>query len=219
MRRGVRGVLLAAAVLGSAVACSSPAAKPSHPASAASGTTSAGAAVAATPNAGQAPVGLALWPGASWQFGPLPANPLYAKLVTTDRDFQMGIYDAIYARGRSDRYASYISDAQVLESVQKNVAEQVAEHRGYTGVERYYRTSVRPFPKVPDSYVVDFCVNDSAFRPTNALTGRVVPRPAGTLTHYEEQDVYAKAGGRWKINTIDVFDAASGYSLMPGTCY
>jgi hypothetical protein len=46
-----------------------------------------------------------------------------------------------------------------------------------------------------------------------------VPEPADRLNHYEEQDVFAKSGGGWKINTIDVFDAASGYALVPGTCY
>jgi len=219
MRRGVAGVLVAA-VLGLATACGSPAAKSSHPDAAASRTASPSPSPSASPTPGTAAQGGAgLWPGASWRYDALPARPLYAELVKTDRAFQMAVYDAIYTRGASHSYAAYISDSQVLKSVQQSVAQQVAERLGFSGVERYYRTNVQPFPKFPGMYVVDFCVDDARFLPTDVLTGHVVPRPAGTLVHYEEQDVYARVAGQWKINTIDTFDATSGYALVSAACY
>jgi len=106
-----------------------------------------------------------MWPRASFQFGSLPAKPLYARVVKIDRDFQLAIDDAIFTGGASRSYVSYISDAQVLASVQKNVAQQVAADYGYTGVERFYSTDVRPLPTQPGDYVVDFCVDSSRWTP------------------------------------------------------
>src|SRR5579859_6680099 len=106
-----------------------------------------GNSVAADSPAPSVPAGPVPFPGkVAFEFDSLPADPQQAAIATADRQFILGYYYAIYTGGKSHGYASYIGDKNVRFSVAGNIAQQVAEHRGYVGVARYFDTLVQPIP-------------------------------------------------------------------------
>jgi hypothetical protein len=136
-----------------------------------------------------------------FEFDPLPSDPAQAKLVAADRDFILAYYYAVYTRGKSDRYASYIGDKNVLLTVRGNVAQQVAGHRGYAGMTRYFDTRVAAVPGYHGDEDVTYCVDESQLRHTDIRTGQVVPKgyPANQQ-YYAESDMFAKGqGGAWRL--------------------
>jgi hypothetical protein len=146
--------------------------------------------------------GPAPFPGKlTFRFDPLPPDPQQAALVSADRAFIVGYYYAIYTRGKSRNYASYIGDRNVELSVAGNIAQQVAGHRGYAGVTTYFNTTVQPMPGYRGEQQVTYCVDESALQHTDIRTGRVVPRRAPTdHQYYLESDLLAKdRRGAWQV--------------------
>jgi hypothetical protein len=188
-RLGLAGFLVLAAV-----ACGSQQPGVFHP---------DGAAVAATnPSATAQVSGPVPFPGQlTFEFDPLPSTALAARIVTTDRQFILAYYYAIYTRGKSDRFASYIGDNNVLLNVQGNIEQQVSEDRGYTGVTRYFDTSVASVPGYGGDQVVTYCVDESQLEHTNINTGRVVPKGyPPDHQYYLESDMFSRAAhGAWKL--------------------
>lgn len=161
----------------------------------------AGASVAAAVPS-SSPPGPAPFPGRlAFQFDPLPPDPQQAAVATADRAFIVGYYYAVYTRGRSRGYAAYIGDKNVQLSVAGNIAEQVAEHRGYAGVARYFNTTVQPMPGYHGEQQVSYCVDESGLRHTDIRTSRVVPKNAPpNHQYYLESDLLAKGRhGAWLV--------------------
>jgi hypothetical protein len=193
MRPRLAGLALALPVALLAVGCGSQPPGTFHP---------AGSAVTASPAAQPTPAGLDPFPGkVTLQFDPLPSDPVQAAAVTADRDFVLGYYYAIYTRGKSRRYASFIGDKNVLLNVAGNIAQQVAGHRGYAGVATYFGTTAAAVPGYPGEQQVTYCVNESHLQHTDIRTGRVVPKgyPAARQ-YYLESDMLAKdKHGAWQV--------------------
>jgi|HubBroStandDraft_3_1064219.scaffolds.fasta_scaffold321232_2 hypothetical protein len=194
MRPRSAGLALAALLAPLAAACGSQPPGVFHP---------AGAPVTYSPAAADAvPARDAPFPGrVSFDFGPLPSSPQQAALVSTDRDFILAYYYAVYTRGRSHRYASYVGDENVRLSVAGNIAQQVAAHRGYAGVTRYFDTTVQPLPGYHGEQSVTYCVDESRLDHTDVRTGRVVPKGyPPDRQYYRESDTFARGRhGAWKV--------------------
>jgi hypothetical protein len=164
----------------------------------------AGASVAAAAPL-ESPTGPAPFPGKlTFQFDPLPPDPQQAAVAAADRAFIVGYYYAIYTRGRSQGYTSYIGDKNVQLSVAGDIAQQVAGHRGYAGVARYFNTTVQPMPGYRGEQQVTYCVDESRLEHTDIRTGRVVPKSAPPdHQYYLESDLLAKgrhgARGTWQV--------------------
>lgn len=163
----------------------------------------AGAPVTHSPGVAAAgPARGAPFPGlVAFDFDPAPSGPRQAALVRTDRDFILAYYDAVWTRGRSHRYASYIGNQNVLLSVAGNIAQQVAGHRGYAGVTSYFDTTVQPLPGYRGEQAVTYCVDESRLEHTDIRTGRVVPKGyPPDRQYYRESDTFARdRRGAWKV--------------------
>ena len=194
MRPRSAGVALAAPVLLLAAACGSQRAGVFHPAGV--------MAAASPPPASKAAGGAVPFPGkVTFSFGPLPADPAQAALVSRDRDFILAYYDAIYTRGRSTGYRSYIGNNGVLTSVQAAVAEHVDAGQGFAGVDRHFDTTVAPDQYAPRDEDVTYCVDEAGLQYTDIRTGRVLGNSStpGEL-YYSESDTFAKSRhGSWKL--------------------
>jgi hypothetical protein len=195
MRPRSAGVALAAPLLLLAAACGSQRAGVFHP---------AGALAAASPPSSVAPsAGVPKpFPGkVTFSFGPLPASPPEAALVTRDRDFILAYYDAIYTRGRDTGYRSYIANNGVLASVQAAVAEHVDAGQGFAGVDRHFDTTVTPDQYAPRDEDVTYCVDEAGLQYTDIRTGRLLGNSStpGEL-YYAESDTFARGRhGTWKL--------------------
>jgi hypothetical protein len=209
MRRGVVGTALGVTALGLLAACGSASSNTFHPSGTDSAAPSTGAA-ATTP-----------WPGkARWQYDPLPADPQQAMFVHLDRAFHLAFYDAIYTNGADQRWTSYISDPGVVKNMRQELKQDIAAHRGYQGVEKLSHTAVRTNRDI-SGFVVDSCVDDSQFQPTDVRSGQVVARDPSVdgPVREEQQDVFTEVNGAWKINTLDTFTDTEGYALVePKEC-
>lgn len=162
----------------------------------------AGASVAADSPAPATPGGLAPFPGKlTFDFDPLPASPRQAAVAIADRDFVLAYYYAVYKRGKSQAYASYIGDKSVLLNVQANIEQQVAEHRGYSGLAKYSDTTVQALPGYGGEQQVSYCVDESQLKHTDIRTGQVVPKHApADHQYYRESDMLAKSRhGAWQV--------------------
>lgn len=188
------GVALATPLLLLAAACGSQRAGVFHP---------TGVMAAASPPPSAAPSGVPVpFPGkVSFRFGPLPADPAQAALVTRDRDFILAYYDAIYTRGRDTSYRSYIGNNGVLDSVQAAVAEHVDARQGFAGVDRHFGTTVAPDQYAPGDEDVTYCVDEAGLQYTDIRSGHVLGNSStpGEL-YYSESDTFAKGRhGTWKL--------------------
>lgn len=194
MRPRSAGVALATPLLLLAAACGSQRAGVFHP-------TGAMAAAGPPPSAApsRAPVP---FPGkVTFRFGPLPAGPVQAALVTRDRDFILAYYDAIYTRGRDTGYRSYIGNNGVLDTVQAAVAEHVDAGQGLAGVDRHFDTTVSPDQYAPRDEDVTYCVDEAGLQYTDIRSGRVLGNSStpGEM-YYSESDTFAKdRHGTWKL--------------------
>lgn len=173
-----------------------------------------------------APASLQPWPGkATWKWDPLPADPLKRELVQLDRAYFIAWDYAIYTRGASRQWESYLTPVLLSGNSRAGIKHElkqiIAFHHGFEGREVISRTTVRTSPSLPGQMVVDFCINDAHFRVFDTRTGKVIPRdPAvdGDI-HEEEQDAFSRVGGVWKIATIDVFTGTAGSPLIsPPEC-
>lgn len=148
------------------------------------------------------PAGPVPFPGKlTFEFDPVPSGPQQAAIVTADRQFLLAYYYAVYTKGKSDKYASYIGDSNVLQIVQGNIEQQVSEHRGYSGVAKYFDTTVKVVPDYHGAQDVTYCVDESQLHHTDIRTGRVVPK-GGLPDHqyYLESDMLAKSKhGAWQV--------------------
>jgi hypothetical protein len=161
-----------------------------------------GNSVAADSPAPSLPAGPVPFPGkVTFEFDSLPADPQQAAIATADRQFVLGYYYAIYTGGKSQGYASYIGDSNVRASVAANIAQQVADHRGYAGLARYFDTTVQPISGYNGEQQISYCVDESQLHHTDIRTGRVVPKgyPADHQ-YYLESDMLAKdKHGAWQV--------------------
>jgi hypothetical protein len=193
MRPRTAGLALALPFVLLAAACGSPPPATFHP---------AGSAASVSPAASAPPLAYAPFPGkVTFAFDPLPPDPVQAAVVTADRNFVLAYYYAIYAKGKSQGYASYIGDRNVQLSVAGNIAQQVAGHRGYAGVATYSGTTVAVVPGYQGEQQVTYCVDESQLHHTDIRTGRVVPKGyAPDHQYYLESDMLAKGRhGAWKV--------------------
>lgn len=194
MRPRHAGVALATPLLLVAAACGSQRAGVFHP----TGVMAAASPPPAAHSAG-APVP---FPGkVTFSFGPLPAGPAQAALVTRDRDFVLAYYDAIYTRGRDTSYRSYIGNNGVLDTVRATVAEHVDAGQGFAGVDRHFDTTVTPDRYAPGDEDVTYCVDEAGLQYTDIRTGRLLGNSStpGEL-YYSESDTFAKdRHGTWKL--------------------
>lgn len=192
MRPRTAGVTLAAPFVLLAAACGAQAPAAFHPAGSA-GTFSPSPSAPAVP---------APFPGkVTFDFGPLPADPQQAAVVSADRDFVLAYYYAIYTRGQDKRYASYIGDKGVLRTVQSAVLAHVAAHQGLTGVDRHFRTTVTPNRYYPGELNVNYCADEAGLQYTDITTGQVLGnRSAPGQLYYLESDTFAKtSNGSWRL--------------------
>lgn len=194
MRPRRAGVALATPLLLLAAACGSQRAGVFHP---------AGVMAAASPPPSAGAHGVRVpFPGkVTFRFGPLPADPAQAALVSRDRDFILAYYDAIYTRGRNTSYRSYIGNSGVLASVRAAVAEHVDAGQGFAGVDRHFGTTVTQDKYQPGDKDVTYCVDEAGLQYTDIRTGRVLGNSStpGEL-YYSESDTFAKGRhGTWKL--------------------
>jgi hypothetical protein len=194
MRRRNAGLALATPFVLLAAACGSQQPAKFHP---------AGSTV---PAAASAPAAVAVpvpFPGkVSFRFGPLPASsPDATAAAARDRNFLLAYYYAIYTRGQSKSYTSYIGNNGVLRTVQNSVAQHVAGHQGLVGVDRHARTTVTPNAYYPGDLDVNYCVNEAGLKYTDIRTGRVVGNgSAPGQLYYLESDTFAKdSHGTWQL--------------------
>lgn len=192
MRPRTAGLALAIPCVLLAAACGSQQPATFHP---------AGSAATVSPSA-SAPPGYVPFPGkVTFALDPLPADPVQAAVVAADRNFVLGYYYAIYTRGKSQAYASYVGDRNVRLSVAGNIAQQVAGHRGYAGVAKYFGTTVAAVPGYNGEQQVTYCVDESHLHHTDIRTGRVMPKGySPDHQYYLESDMLAKGKqGAWKV--------------------
>ena len=192
MRPRTAGLALAFPFVLLAGACGSQAPAQFHP---------AGSAVTFSPSP-PAPAVPAPFPGkVTFDFGPPPADPQQAAVITADRDFVLAYYYAIYTRGQDKRYLSYIGDKGVLRTVQSAVLAHVAARQGLTGVDKRFNTTVTPDANYPGELNVTYCVDEAGLQYTDITTGRVLGNSSapGQL-YYLESDTFAKArNGAWRL--------------------
>jgi hypothetical protein len=143
----------------------------------------------------------------NFDFGPLPAGQEDAEVATTDRDFLLAYYEAIYTRGKYTGYKSYISNSGMLSSVEDDIASQVAEHRGYRGTVRFFDITVTTPPYFSSDLSVNYCVDESQFAYTNITTGEKTTDTRTPDQHYyEESDMFAQnSSGAWRL-TGDTYE-------------
>lgn len=173
-----------------------------------------------------APASLQPWPGkATWKWDPLPADPQQRELVQLDRAYFLAWDYAIYTRGASHQWESYLTPELLSGNsrvgIKHELKQIIAFHHGFEGREVISRTTVRTSPSLPGQMVVDFCINDTHFRVFDTSTGKVIPRDPAVDgdVHEEEQDVFSQVGGVWKIATIDIFTSTVGSPLInPPEC-
>jgi hypothetical protein len=193
MRPRRAGVALATPILLLAAACGSQRVGVFHP---------TGAQAAASPAAPATPSTVPVpFPGqVRFEFDPLPAGPAQAALAGRDRDFILAYYYAIYTRGRSTGYTSYIGNSGVLASVQTAVAEHVDAGQGFAGVDRHFDTTVSQAQYLPGGMVVNYCVDEAGLRYTDIRTGRSLGNGStqGELYYYES-DTFTRSHGVWKL--------------------
>ena len=194
MRARSVGIAVAMPFVLLAAACGSQQPAAFHPAGA--------SIVAPTESSSTTPSGPVPFPGkVSFSFDALPADPAQAALVTTDRDFLLSYYYAIYTRGKSTSYTSYINNSGVLKSVKDTVAEHVAAKQGFAGVDRHFGTTVTPTPYYPGEQNVNYCVDEADLQYTNIVTGKALGNSSapGQL-YYLESDTFAKnSHGSWQL--------------------
>ncbi|MBV9383923.1 MAG: hypothetical protein JOY82_15955 [Streptosporangiaceae bacterium] len=203
MRTRSYGALLGAAMLAGMTACASsstpaggfqPAGGPATPASA--------------PAYSAAEVATAHFPfpsGIHIDFQtPLPSGLQPARAAVTYENYQLAYYYAIYSRGESKRYLSYLyrSDVPLVAAAQASVRKYDGE--GFTGTLRFYDMTVQPTPGQPGGLDVSACVNQQRLFSTDRATGRVIPgqstAPAGNVS----LETYSldELEGSWKIVAI-----------------
>jgi hypothetical protein len=194
MRARTLGVVVATPLALLVAACGSQQPAAFHP---------AGASLAApTPAESAASGGPVPFPGkVSFTFDALPEDPAQAAVVTSDRDFLLSYYYAIYSRGKSTSYTSYINNSGVLRSVQDAITEHVDAKQGFAGVDRHFDTTVAPTQDYPGEENVNYCVDEAGLQYTNIVTGKVLGNNSspGEL-YYLESDTFAKnTHGSWQL--------------------
>jgi hypothetical protein len=193
MRARILGVVLTAPFVLLAAACGSQQPAAFRP---------AGASLAApTPQASTPGVPVPFPGQVSFTFDALPADPAQAAVASTDRDFLLSYYYAIYTRGKTKSYASYIDNSGVLRSVRDAVTEHVTAKQGFTGVDRHFDTTVTPTPHYPGEENVNYCVDEAGLQYTDIVTGKVLGNSStpGEL-YYLESDTFAKnSHGSWQL--------------------
>jgi hypothetical protein len=194
MRARTIGVVVAMPFVLLATACGSQQPAAFHPAGA---SLAAPDSTASATSSGPVP-----FPGkVSFTFDALPADPAQAAVVTIDRDFLLAYYYAIYTRGKSTSYTSYINDSGVLRSVSNAVDEHVNAKQGFVGVDRHFDTTVTPTQYYPGEENVNYCVDEAGLQYTNIVTGKVLGNSdtPGQM-YYLESDTFAKnSHGSWQL--------------------
>jgi hypothetical protein len=207
MRPRRAGVALAAPILLLAAACGSQQAGAYHP---------TGVLAAASPPAAAAkppPAALDPFPGkVKFEFDGLPADATSAALVTRDRDFILAYYYAIYTRGRSTSYQSYIANSGVLASVRTAVGEHVAAGQGFGGTDRHFDTTVTPAQYAPGDLDVNYCVDEAGLQYTDITTGQALGNGSslGELYYYESDTFAPASHGAWDLVGIQVTPYPTG---------
>lgn len=161
-----------------------------------------GNSVAANSPPVSTPSGPVPFPGkVTFDFDPLPSDPTQYAVATADRKFVLAYYYAVYTGGKSQAYASYTGEKSVQLSVAANVTQQVNEHRGYSGVTKYFDTTVQSVPGLNGEQQVSYCVDESQLHHTDIRTGRVVPKGySADHQFYLESDMLAKSKqGAWQV--------------------
>jgi hypothetical protein len=207
MRPRRAGVALAAPILLLAAACGSQRVGAFHPAGA------AGLAAASPSSSARPARSLDPFPGQlRFDFGARPADPAQAALVSTDRDFILAYYYAIYTRGQNISYTSYIGNSGVLASVQTAVAEHVAAGQGFAGAVRHFDTTVTQPPDLPGDLDVNYCVDEAALQYTDISTGRSLGNGStpGQLYYYESDTFARNHHGAWQLAGLLVTPYPSG---------
>jgi hypothetical protein len=205
MRPRRAGVALAAPILLLAAACGSQRVGAFHP---------SGVLAAASPPSSARPArSLDPFPGqVRFEFGSLPPGPVQAALASTDRDFILAYYYAIYTRGKSTSYTSYIGNSGVLTSVQTAVAEHVDADQGFAGVDRHFDTTVTQPSDLPGDMDVNYCVDEAALRYTDISTGQSLGNGStpGQLYYYESDTFAKNRRGNWQLAGLFVTPYPTG---------
>jgi hypothetical protein len=187
------GVALAAPLLLLAVACGSQQAGTFHP---------AGVVASASAQPSATPSGPVPFPGkVKFEFDALPSDPAQAALVSTDRDFLLAYYDAIYTRGKNKGYRSYIANNGVATSVRGKLSQLVGASYGFAGVDKHFDTTVTSPRDFPGDMYVNYCNDEAGLQFTDIKTGRLLGNgsPPGEKYYYES-DLFAPGKhGTWEL--------------------
>jgi hypothetical protein len=188
MRPRFAGLALAGAFALLTAACGSQQPSAFHPAGA-----TLPAATPSSSDAAQADVPQPFPGKVSFEFDALPSDPDQAAVVTRDRDFLLSYYDAIYTKGQSKAYESYISNNGALKSVQASVTQHVDAGQGFAGADKHFDTTVTPTPYYPGEENVNYCVDEAGLRYTNIKTGQALGNSSAPgQEYYLETDTFAK---------------------------
>lgn len=136
-----------------------------------------------------------------FEFGPLPADSTQAALISRDRDFLLAYYYAVYTRGKSTGYRSYIDNNGVLTSVRNKISELVDASHGFAGVDKRFDTTVTPVPDEPGDMNVNYCNDEAGLQFTDIKTGRLLGNGStpGELYYYESDMFAPGTNGTWEL--------------------
>jgi hypothetical protein len=136
---------------------------------------------------------------------PLPLDPVQAKAVVTDEDFQLAYYYSLYSQGKDQRFAPYIASRTVLFSVQADVAQSAAKQESITGTVRFFNTTVQPTLGARGDLTVSSCGDDTQLLNTSGSTGQVVPDHTTPPDHHyflQSDTYFPRNGGNWGLVAI-----------------
>jgi hypothetical protein len=135
---------------------------------------------------------------------PLPSDPKQAAAVTTDEDYQLAYYYAIYSAGKDGHFESYVYSGarELLASASSSVFKYGAD--GFTGTIRFYNTAVQS--ATASDITVTSCVNNTQLLSTDRRTGKIIPGQGTSPGQHVflESDTLAPVSGSWKLVAIAV---------------